>query len=112
MILKQASDDGSDWKEKYRRFCKRKIMTASSVSSAELSQQVIYCFFSEDEADSLADDYMRHRQHHRGKMLTSGSGSPGCVKVGEARAFLFILFSSGVQERPILQEFLKMPNGV
>lgn len=52
--------------------------------------------FSQDDADSLARDYMKHRQHHRGETLTNGSASPGCMKVGEAgvlNSILLLLYS-------------------
>eukprot|EP00064_Thunnus_orientalis_P013396 superscaffoldBa00002172_g13435 len=44
---------------------------------------------SQDDADSLALEYMKHREYRRGKTLTNGSPSPSCLK-----------------------EFLNMQNGV
>lgn len=41
-------------------------------------------FFSQEDAESLVGDYMKHRQHLGGKPLTDGSGSTSCMKVGEA----------------------------
>ncbi|XP_018523951.1 kinetochore-associated protein 1 isoform X1 [Lates calcarifer] len=43
----------------------------------------------QDDADSLVQEYMKHREHQRGKTLTNGSPSPSCLK-----------------------EFLNMQNGV
>ncbi|XP_028269515.1 kinetochore-associated protein 1 [Parambassis ranga] len=43
----------------------------------------------QDDADSLAREYLNHRAHQRGKTLTNGSPSPSCLK-----------------------EFLNMQNGV
>ncbi|XP_044228411.1 kinetochore-associated protein 1 isoform X2 [Thunnus albacares] len=43
----------------------------------------------QDDADSLALEYMKHREYRRGKTLTNGSPSPSCLK-----------------------EFLNMQNGV
>nr|XP_020458071.1 kinetochore-associated protein 1 [Monopterus albus] len=34
----------------------------------------------QDDADSLARDYMKHREQKRGQTLTNGSPSPGCMK--------------------------------
>lgn len=58
--------------------------------------------FSQDDADSLARDYMKHRDHQRGKTLTNGSASPNSLKVGEltknrmnsvkTKPFLYITF--------------------
>uniref|UniRef100_A0A3P8UD43 Kinetochore associated 1 n=1 Tax=Amphiprion percula TaxID=161767 RepID=A0A3P8UD43_AMPPE len=38
----------------------------------------------QDDADSLAQEYMKLREHQRGKPLTNGSPSPSCLKVNEA----------------------------
>ncbi|XP_074493975.1 kinetochore-associated protein 1 [Sebastes fasciatus] len=34
----------------------------------------------QDDADSLAREYMKHREQQRGKTLTNGSASPSCLK--------------------------------
>ncbi|XP_026199732.1 kinetochore-associated protein 1 isoform X2 [Anabas testudineus] len=34
----------------------------------------------QDDADSLAREYMKHKEHQRGKTLTNGSSSPSCLK--------------------------------
>lgn len=49
-----------------------------------LTSDSVNLLFSQDEADSFARDCMKHRDHQRGKMLTNGSPSPSCLKVGEA----------------------------
>lgn len=49
-----------------------------------LTSESLNLLFSQDDADSVARDYMKHRDHQRGKTLTNGSPSPSCLKVGEA----------------------------
>uniref|UniRef100_A0A8C4EAU2 Kinetochore associated 1 n=1 Tax=Dicentrarchus labrax TaxID=13489 RepID=A0A8C4EAU2_DICLA len=46
--------------------------------------------FSQDDADSLAREYMKHREHQRGKTLTKGSTSRSSLKVSEAGPSLFL----------------------
>lgn len=55
--------------------------------------------FSQDDADSLARDYMKHRDHQRMEKMTNGSPSPSCLKVGEANILdPGIVFSIGFMD--------------
>lgn len=76
----------SNQKEKYRRACKCHLGIPPPVSLVEYWHRVNFLknFFSQEDAESLVGDYMKHRQHLRGKPLADGSGSPGCMKVGDA----------------------------
>lgn len=91
------------------------------LSVPPLTSDPLIVLFSQDDADSLACDYMKHRDHQRGKTLTNGSASPNCLKVGEftknrmhsvnTKQFLYI-FLKFCSIFFLFQEFLNMPNGV
>lgn len=53
----------------------------SNVKNVILKSDYFNLLFSQDDANSLAREYMKHREHQRGRTLTNGSTSPSCLKV-------------------------------
>ncbi|TKS78652.1 Kinetochore-associated protein 1 [Collichthys lucidus] len=71
---------------KTKHFKHLKQLVVSSSQPNQVKDLVDYLISQncQDDADSLAHEYMKHREHQRGKTLTNGSPSPSCLKVTEA----------------------------
>lgn len=69
--------------------------TSACIFSWKLSPgEFLKNVFSQEDAESLVGDYLKHQQHVGGKPLTDGSSSPGCMKVGEAHVLNLTLILS------------------
>ncbi|XP_059192757.1 kinetochore-associated protein 1 isoform X1 [Centropristis striata] len=91
-VLTFISQNGQHQKLlKTKHFKHLKQLIVSSGQPNQVKDLVDYLISQncQDDADSLAHEYMKHREHQRGKSPTNSSSSPSCLK-----------------------EFLKMQNGV
>ncbi|KAK2837222.1 hypothetical protein Q5P01_014434 [Channa striata] len=67
-------------KTKHFKHLKRLIISGGNPNQVKDLVQCLINQNHQEEADSLARDYIKHREHQRGKTLTNGSSSPSCMK--------------------------------
>ncbi|XP_041792351.1 kinetochore-associated protein 1 isoform X1 [Chelmon rostratus] len=82
-VLSFISENGQHQKLfKTKHFKSLKRLVVSSGQPTQVKNLVDYMISQncQDDADSLAREYMKHREQQRGKTLANGSPSPRCMK--------------------------------
>ncbi|XP_030272722.1 kinetochore-associated protein 1 isoform X1 [Sparus aurata] len=82
-VLTFISENGQHQKLlKTKHFQHLKQLIVSNGQPNQVKDLVDYLISQncQDDANSLAREYMKHREHQRGRTLTNGSTSPSCLK--------------------------------